>query len=235
MGVLRRFNEALGFVVVGALFLGTPSAVATEIKLYGNDRYERSSGHEGTYEWRGIYGYTIAYKWLFGLPASDGQHVSSFYIHDPDEDNKKHMEIGMAQLEGQGQPALFTQYSEDANRMEHDPVYYGPGRFEWGSTHKFVIRNLTMGQPDGVRERWIMSCNDSIVWNKMHVLTYGQAWTASETKYRGDDNRAHFWDLKRTSKPPNWQSWTVNEDRLELDFTHKFWSVGDNYWYNKPK
>lgn len=175
-----------------------------------------------------------AYNWgSGGIPlSSNGVHVSSLFIAHPDfYGNLKHLEIGLVEHDGSGElPWVFRQWSNSSTKVDHPPdeLYTVPN----GQYHKFVIRNLTMGEPDGVAEEWVMSHNDVEWFRGLHTLTYGQALTSSEIRFVGDDNRSHFTNLKRTSKPANWTSCTASTQKFDQDDSHKFANIAGTRWYN---
>ena len=226
-----RSQALLGITVLG-LFIFSAASVASA--LTGDAYYERpSSGYEGTYEWRGVCAYTYVYDW--SVQSSSGIHVSSVYIRHPLlPDNLRHMEIGVAKDRSrQVSPFVFKQWCDsswDWNAIQ------GPFKISdvspW-TNQKLLIRNMTMGNPDSTWERWIMSWNDVIFFDQLHPLTYGQAWESAEVLYVGlDDNRAHWYTSKRTSKPASWTNWTASRVALNQDPTHNFFKINETEWYN---
>lgn len=223
---LRRLVAVLMFGV----FLCSGNATASA--LTGDVRYERpTSGYEGTYEWRGVMAYTYVYDWA--VDASDGIHVSSVYINHPVRDNLRHMEIGIAKDRlKQSTPFAFKQWcnsSWDYNAIQGP---YTICNVSVGTNQKLLIRNLTMGSPDERWEEWMMSLNDVIHYDQLHILTYGQAQESAETLYVGEDNRAYFSASKRTSKPASWTNWTASQVLVDGDGTHDFLKIDETKWYN---
>lgn len=218
--------------LVAAICLSTFGVASHAEALSGDVYYERpSSGYEGTYEWRGVMANTYVYDWT--VNSTDGLHVSSVYIRHPVYTNLRHMEIGIAKDRTvQSTPFAFRQWctsSWDPNAIQ------GPYKIcnvSTGTNQKLLIRNMTMGVPDGVDEEWIMSLNDVIYYDQLHPLTYGQAMEAAETYHVGDDNRAYFYGSKRTSKPAAWTNWTSSRIAVDQDYTHLFLKVDETAWYN---
>lgn len=203
-------------------------------QLLADTRYERpSSGYEGTYEWRGVSAFTYVYPWdvdNFGY----GEHVSSIFIHHPfPATNLRHMEIGIDKYYYSG-ARVFIQWVEvpqpaDASDWHAEDLDF----VTYNSSQKLLIRNITMGDVNTGWQHWIMSWNDQIVYSRTHPLTYGQAWSSSETAYRGDDNRAYFSVLKRTSRPANWKDWTASSVKYDQDPYYRFRTIGNARWYNE--
>lgn len=198
--------------------------------LWSDVRYERpSSGYEGTYEWRGVMAKTYVYDW--SLPST-GAHVSSVYIHHPNWNYLRFMEIGVFRY-WTFSPTIFISWCtsyDDPNQVQTVDLATLPLL----SSQKLLIRNMTMGDVNTGWQRWIMSWNDLIVFDQTHPLTYGQAWSSSETAVRGHNNRAYFFELKRTSRPASWTNWTASTVRADQDPYYDFQVLSQTAWKNIP-
>lgn len=195
-------------------------------------------------DYRGVGADIWVYRWTLVNANPKGNHVSTVYIHRPD--NFIHVEMGVRKWYGETSGRAFWQYNQNPNLP---PGHEDNNSWDMGYGASMVndayvwceLNNIDMGGAGDPGDTWRWAWGGNTLKQLyMPGLIAGRAQAASGRLYERndapDDNRSSFRNLKKKNNAGSWSLWAGTSGLLDQD-DYYFWgnySISHFYHHDPP-